>query len=170
MPQESPTTQPPAAMAFDRDEWELLVTLPRRVVVAATSAEPDTPRRTVAEGLVGIEAIAAGRSSPSRLVREVVAAIYATEDGSEADAGAEVFNDPGAGIAQTLTACGHANAVLARRASRVDADGYRAWLAEVAAAVCGAAHTGGLLGLGGVRVSVAESRFLDDLADTLTPD
>jgi hypothetical protein len=158
-------------MAFDRDEWELLVTLPRRVVVAATSAEPDTPRRTVAEGLVGLEAIAAGRSSPSRLVREVVAAIYAAEDGTEADdAAAEVFNDPDAGIAQTLAACGHANAVLGRRASRVDADGYRAWLAEVAAAVCGAAHTGGMLGLGGVRVSLAESRFLDDLADALTTD
>src|SRR4051812_23360995 len=154
-------------MAFDRDEWELLVTLPRRVVVAATSAEPDTPRRTVAEGLAGIEAIAAGRSSPSRLVREVVGAIYAAEDGTGDEAAAEVFNDPDAGIAQTLAACRHANTVLGRRATPVDADGYRAWLAEVAAAVCGAAHTGGVLGLGGLRVSLAESRFLDDLADAL---
>lgn len=168
MSQESPATPPPAALAFDRDEWELLVTLPGRVVIAATSAELDTPRRTVAEGLAGLEAIAAGRSSPSRLVREVVAAIYAADDG-EPTAAAEVFNDPEAGIAQTLTACRHANAALRSKAGLVDADGYRAWLAEVAATVCGAAHTGGVFGIGGARVSVAESRFLDNLADALAP-
>ncbi|MFC7482733.1 hypothetical protein ACFQX7_25835 [Luedemannella flava] len=72
-----------------------------------------------------------------------------------------------AGIAQTMAACRHANAVLKHRARLVDAAGYRAWLAEVAAAVCGAAHTGGVFGVGGARVTVAEGRFLDDLADAL---
>ena len=35
--------------------------------------EADSPRRTVSEGLAGIEAIAAGRDSASGLVRDVVA-------------------------------------------------------------------------------------------------
>src|SRR5437762_13482060 len=66
---------------FRRAEWELLVKLPGRVVVAATSAQADPPWRTVAEGLAGLDAIAAGRASASRLVRDVVTAIYAeTQD------------------------------------------------------------------------------------------
>ena len=54
-------------LPFRRAEWELLVRLPGRVVVAATSAHVDPARRTtVAEGLAGIDAIAAGRASASR--------------------------------------------------------------------------------------------------------
>ncbi|GAA1777797.1 hypothetical protein [Luedemannella helvata] len=165
MSQESSAAQPPVALAFERDEWELLVTLPRRVVIAATSAELDPPDRTVAEGLAGLEAIAAGRSSPSRLVREVVASIYAADD--RAEPSAEAFLDPEAGIAQTMNACRHANDLLKRKARYVDAAGYRAWLAEVAAAVCGAARTGGVSWLSSVTVTLAEGRFLDELAAAL---
>ncbi len=165
MSQESSATRPPAALAFDRDEWELLVTLPRRVVIAATLAEADTPRRTVAETLAGLEAIAAGRSSPSALVREIVAAIYAADDRGEFLG--EIIDDTEANIVQTLTACRHANEVLKRKARLVDAAGYRAWLAEAAAAVCGAAHIGGIFALGGIRVTLAESRFLEELAEAL---
>jgi hypothetical protein len=154
-----------AAASFARDEWELLTTLPRRVLIAATSAEADTQRRTVAEGLAGIEAIAAGRSSDSALVREVVTAIYAEEDGDAPTA--EEFDDRTAGIVQTLAACRHATDVLSARGTPSDAAAYRSWLTDVAAAVCGAAKTGGVLGVGGTRISVAERRFLDELRDSL---
>ena len=164
-PREPMPGQSSAAGSFARDEWELLTTLPRRVLIAATSAEADTQRRTVAEGLAGIEAIAAGRSSESALVREVVTAIYAEED---ADAPtAEEFDDRTAGIAQTLAACRHATALLSARGTPSDAAAYRSWLTDVAAAVCGAAKTGGVLGIGGARISVAERRFLDELRDSL---
>ena len=63
------------ALAFDRDEWELIVTLPRRVLMAAVAAAPADGRRA-AEGIAGIEAIASGLASPSPLVREVVGSIY----------------------------------------------------------------------------------------------
>src|SRR5438045_6145883 len=101
-----PRTEAP----FRREEWELLVRLPGRVVVAATSAEPDTARRTVAEGLAGIDAIAAGRASASRLVRDVVAAIYA-ETGDEAPV-AEEFHDRSGGMSDVLADCRAAAAVL----------------------------------------------------------
>src|SRR5262249_31368691 len=65
---------------FSREEWDLLVRLPGRVVIAATSAEPDSPHHSVAEGLAGIDAIAAGRNSASTFVRGVVSAIYAEQD------------------------------------------------------------------------------------------
>src|SRR5512138_130492 len=75
-----PSSKPRTEMPFRREEWDLLVRLPGRVVVAATLADPGIPRRAVAEGLAGIDAIAAGRASMSRLVRDVVAAIYDEAD------------------------------------------------------------------------------------------
>src|SRR5262249_30860938 len=128
---------------FPRDEWELLVRLPGRVVVAATSVQPDTPRRTVAEGLAGIDAIAAGRASASRLVRDVVAAIYAETGDDESPATAELSDPVG-----VLAGCREAARVLARRTGREDLDAYRHWLEAIAARVCQAARSGGLLGLG----------------------
>ena len=147
-----------AGLPFDRDEWELLVKLPGRVVVAATSAPPDAPWRTVTEGLAGIDAIAAGRASASRLVRDVVAAIYA-ETGDDPPVPGRV-PEP---TADVLASCRSAARLLADQASREDFDGYRHWLEAIAARVCRAAPTGGLLGLGGQLVRPAERAFLAGL-------
>jgi hypothetical protein len=152
---------PSTEVPYGRDEWELLVRLPGRVVVVATSAEADTARRTVAEGLAGIDAIAAGRASASRLVRDVVAAIYAENDDEQPTA--EEFHDRTAGIADVLAACREAGRVLSERAGREDRDAYRHWLESIAARVCQASRSGGLLGLGGPLVSTAEQRFLAQL-------
>src|SRR5438270_7267188 len=110
---------------FTRAEWERLVKLPGRVVVAATSAQADSARHTVHEGLAGIDAIAAGRASASRLVRDVVAAIYHEPD--EDRPAAEEFQDRAAGIAAVLAECRDAGRLLAERADRADADAYRHW-------------------------------------------
>jgi hypothetical protein len=155
-------TQARTELPFQRDEWDLLVRLPGRVVVAATSAQPDTARRTVAEGLAGIDAIAAGRASASRLIRDVVAAIYA-ETGDDEPPTAEEFHDRVGGIADVLVGCRAAARVLAERAGREDLDAYRHWLEAIAARVCQAARTGGVLGLGGQLVTPAEQRFLAEL-------
>jgi hypothetical protein len=154
-----------AAPAYPRHEWELLTGLPARVIVAATSAEPDGPRRTVAEGLAGLDAIAAGRAFDSDLVRAVVAAIYA-ESGDDRPV-AEEFTDRAAGLAEVLGACREAAGVLAARADPADSAAYRQWVQSIAARVCGASRSGGLFGLGGEHVSPAERRFLDDLAIAL---
>jgi hypothetical protein len=152
-----------AAALFRPEEWDLLVKLPGRVVVAATSVETDSARRTIAEGLAGIDAIAAGRASASRLVRDVVAAIYteSTDDDPPAD---EQFRDRVTGIADVLAACRVAGQLLTERVSRTDADAYRHWIEAIAGRVCHAARSGGSLGLGGAMVSPAERRFLDELA------
>jgi hypothetical protein len=123
------------ALAFDRDEWELVVTLPRRVLLAAVAAAPADGRRA-AEGIAGIEAIASGLASGSPLVREVVSAIYAeSHHGSaEADADADVIS------VRTLAACRYAASVLAQRCSPQDAAAYREWLLHIAAVVTGVAQ------------------------------
>jgi hypothetical protein len=164
---------------FRRDEWELLVRLPGRVAVAATSAvgtpdwrrsagstaEVNRGRQTVAEGLAGIDAIAAGRFSASPLVREVVAAIY-DETGDEEPA-AEEFRDRERGIAEVMAGCHTGAALLTGRVGREDADAYRHWLESIAARVCRAARSGGLFGVGGMPITETESRFLADLGAAL---
>jgi hypothetical protein len=160
MPQQHSDRQR-TGLPFTSEEWDLLVRLPGRVVVAATSAEADTSRRTVSEGLAGIEAIAAGRGSGSRLVRDVVGAIYHESD-DDAPA-AEEFRDRAGGIADVLDSCRVAARVLAERAGREDTDAYRHWLESIAARVCQASRTGGLFGMGGLVITPAEREFLAGL-------
>ena len=123
------------ALAFDRDEWELVVTLPRRVLLAAVAAAPADGRRA-AEGIAGIEAIASGLASPSPLVREIVGAIYAEshQDHEEPTTDADVIT------VRTLAACRYAASVVATRCGPDDATGYREWLLHIAAVVSGVAQ------------------------------
>lgn len=152
---------PASATAFERDEWELLVTLPRRVLLAAAAAEPEEARGA-AEGIAGIEAIASGLASPSPLVREVVGSIY-SESHSEPE---ELLG--GDGMLQTLSACRYAAEVLASRAGDDDAQAYRAWLCHIAAVVTGVAQ-GVSGGTPTGRVGLLESRFLYALSGVLRP-
>jgi hypothetical protein len=191
-----------ASLNFLPDEWELLTSLPAQVVIAATSvadgkfsvhdrgareltARVHDARQTVAEGLAGLDAIAAGRAFDSDLVRAVVAAIYAENDGRSAGSGrshlaafdgvdpvrqaraatpaAQAHRRP-AGV---LASCRSVTAVLSTRADPADSAAYRQWLQSIAARVCEAASSGGLLGLGGDLLSDAEREFLDELGSAL---
>ena len=63
--------------------------------------------------------------------------------------------------------CRAAALVLDARAHPDDAAAYRGWVESIAQRVCGAAKSGGVLGVGGVTHSVAEQKFLADLAEAL---
>jgi hypothetical protein len=144
--------------AFPSGEWQLLTGLPRQVMIAASSAAPDNPGRTVVECLAGLDAIAAGRASDTDLVRAVVAAIYA-----EADPGVTVaaeFGDRAAGRTRVLTECRNATGVLAVRADPAESAAYRQWVQSIAARVCAASASSGPPG-------GAERRFLADLGSAL---
>ncbi|GII21286.1 hypothetical protein [Planosporangium mesophilum] len=148
------TSRSPIALPFPPAEWDLLVRLPGRVLIAATAVRPEDARHTVGEGLAGIEAIAAGRASPSRLPHDVVAAIYAERAG---DVDPREFADPRSAMVSVLTDCRAAARTLARRVAGSDADAYRDWLVEIATTVCSAGRPHGW-------VTLAEQRFLADLA------
>jgi hypothetical protein len=169
MPSRSGPREGVGTAAFTTPEWSALVALPRRVIVAATSAEADDPRRTVAEGLAGLEAVAAGRAFDSDLVRAVVADFYAETEGDPTDGEtpvAEEFADRAAGLAAVLHDCREATRVLGR-ADPADSAAYRQWIQWIAARVCAAARSGGVLGVGGEQVSTKERRFLADLGTAL---
>ena len=164
---------PQSTLSLDRDEWELLVTLPRRVLMAAAAAE-EADGHGAAEGIAGIEAIASGLASPSPLVREVVASIY-SESHSEP---VELLGDGDA--LPTIAACRYASELLTARCSVEDAEAYRGWLNHIAAVVSGIAQ--GMAGVtspagriapaaGGSaspgRGALTESRFLYALGGVL---
>jgi len=145
-------------LSLDRDEWELLVTLPRRVLMVAAAAE-EADGNGAAQGIAGIEAIAAGLASPSPLVREVVASIY-SESHTEPT---ELIGD--GDMLPTLAACRYASELLTDRCPAEDAAAYRGWLYHIAAVVSGVAQ-----GMAGSRRgALTESRFLYALGGVLRP-
>ncbi|WP_196255779.1 hypothetical protein [Micromonospora sp. WMMC415] len=161
---------PLTTAVYSTAEWELLTTLPGRVVVAAAAPGPGRPGRGVTAGLAGLDAVAAGRAFDSDLVRAVVAAIYARHDGASpsagrfADLGSLSTAPPGAttqALVDLLAAARAAARVLQRRADPADSAAYRQWVQSVAARVCRAEP-------GGDRFpGAADRRFLDRLGDAL---
>jgi hypothetical protein len=133
-------------------EWDLLVGLPGRVLIAATTVAPDRSSHGVPEVLAGIDAIAAGRTSASRLVSDIVSVIFAEQLG-EGDPWE--FVDPRSGIANVLAECRTAARTLENRISSTDAAAYRAWLIDIATTACAGTQP-------------AERRFLADLTLALT--
>lgn len=141
---------PSTTAGYSAAEWELLTRLPGRIVVVTAASGPGRVPRGVAAGLAGLEAVAAGRSFDSDLVRAVVAAIYARDDPRACD--------PAADPVDLLADCRAAVRVLQRRADPADSAAYRQWTQSVAARVCQRS---------GAAVSPADRRYLDRLGAAL---
>jgi len=158
-----------AQMGFSDEEWGLLVGLPQAVVTAASAAETDGTRRTMAEGAAGHEAISAGRESPSPLVSAVAVELVSRVGDPEAGEELPVITppEPAAAISDALDRARAAAAVLAARVDEGESGAYRHWIVSIAEQVVTAASTGGVLGLGGEQVTESERSFRDRLAAAL---
>ncbi|MEV4656223.1 hypothetical protein [Micromonospora sp. NPDC049301] len=154
---------------FSDEEWGLLVGLPQSVLTAASAAESDGTRRTMAENAAGLETIAAGRESASPLVAAVAGEIVTRVGDPESGEELPVIEpaDPRAMIDDVLLRAAEAAALLGARVDEGAAGAYKHWLVKIAEQVVGAASSGGLLGLGGESVSDSERRFRDRLAHVL---
>jgi hypothetical protein len=154
---------------FSDDEWGLLVGLPQAVLTAASAAESDSARRTMAESASGLEEIAAGRESPSPLVtavaQELVSRVGDPETGEELPVIEPT--DPEGMIADVLDRARTVSILLANKVDEGEAGAYKHWLINIAEQVVGAAPSGGVLGLGGDLVSESERRFRDELSHVL---
>jgi hypothetical protein len=160
---------------FSDQEWSLLVGLPESVLSAASIVESDSGHRTQSEGEAGLAAIADGRGSGSPLVEAVATALVA-QLGGDPDLGEEppvvvAPDDPAGYIAECLARAQAASALLAAKSPEDigagDAGAYRHWLVTIADSVVNAASSGGLLGIGGERVSAAEQSFVGRLTVAL---
>lgn len=154
---------------FSDKEWGLLVGLPQAVLMAASAAEHDGSRRTMAENAAGLDAIAAGRGSGSPLVEAVATELVARVGDPERGDEVPVIepSDPAAYGTDVLQRAGEAATLLARRVDEGEAGAYKHWLVSIAEQVVSAAATGGVLGFGGELITEAERRFRDELARVL---
>jgi hypothetical protein len=154
---------------FSDDEWGLLVGLPQSVLTAASAAESDSARRTMAESAAGLETISSGRESASPLVsavaQEVVSRVGDPEMGEELPMIEP--DDPQAMIADVLDRARTVSRMLANKVDEGEAGAYRHWLVKIADEVVGAAPSGGVLGLGSDQVTDSERRFRDHLSHVL---
>ena len=158
-----------AQFGFTDAEWGLLVGLPQSVLTAASAATPDSTRKTRAETAAGLDVISDARASASPLVAAVAGAILARAGDPELGEEPPVIepSDPIAYAQDVLGRATEANALLAAKAERADAETYKHWLVEIAESVVGAASSGGVLGIGGEQVTDTEREFRDDLAKAL---
>jgi hypothetical protein len=156
-------------LGFTDEEWGLLVGLPQAVLTAASAAESDGTRRTLAENAAGLEAIAEGRESPSRLVTAVAHDVVSRVGDPEAGEELPIIepDDPKAMIAGALLRARTASLLLANKVDEGEAGAYRHWLVNIAEQVVSAAPTGGMLGVGGDVVTDTERRFRDELSHVL---
>src|SRR5258706_11816056 len=132
-----------------RPEWDLLVRLPRTVLVSACAGDDRV------DAVAGVEAIAAGQRSRALLVRAVVAAIFAeqlTDTDIDAGSGDGAIGGATAGL---LVDCGFAVRLLAERLGADTALAYGEWLMDIAASVGRIAWRPGLIRLRGVDVHFA---------------
>ncbi|MEV6923467.1 hypothetical protein AB0M46_02980 [Dactylosporangium sp. NPDC051485] len=138
-----------------RPEWDLLVRLPRSVLVAACAGDDRV------DAVAGVEAIAAGQRSRALLVRGVVAAIFAEQlTDNDIDA-------TSARPAAVLADCGYAVRLLVERLGPDVALAYGEWLMDIAASVGRTAWEAGRIRLGGVEIPLAERRFVNGIAQEL---
>lgn len=156
---------------FADPEWNLLVGLPQAVASAASLAQADGTRRTLIEGEAGLAAISDGRESSSALVREISEQLIERLGGDpelgEAPPVVVDPEDPRAYVDDTLDRARRSVKLLAARVDEGDVGAYRHWLMSIAGQVVEAATTGGLLGLGGERVTESEQSFVHRLGVTL---
>jgi alkyl sulfatase BDS1-like metallo-beta-lactamase superfamily hydrolase len=164
------TNQPLSTeFGFSDAEWGLLVGLPQAVLNAASAAESDGTRRTMAENTAGLETIAAGRESASPLVAavagELVSRIGDPEAGEELPRIEPAV--PEALLTDVLDRAGAAARLLAAKVDKGEAGAYKHWLLSIAEQVVSAASSGGMLGLGGEVVTDSERKFRDALSHML---
>ena len=152
------------------DDRALLCGLPSRLIAAAVRADPVGPVGTLEELVQGLGSLVEGadelRDNP--LVAEVFAAYK--EDGQGEWRALELVEGGGPDlVAEVLADCRRANALLAP-APPSQALEFKRWLLGIADHVTAAAASGGILGIGGRRVSAEEEAFLAALADALSLD
>ncbi|GAA4454287.1 hypothetical protein GCM10023170_045680 [Phytohabitans houttuyneae] len=166
-----PVTEQPvySTLGFSDEEWGLLTGLPLAVLTAASAAESDGTRRTLAEGAAGLEAVSAGREGASPLVTLVAQEVVSRAGDPEAGEELPLISpeDPEAYTADVLGRATQAAALLRGKVDEGEAGAYGHWLVSIAEQVVTAAPSGGMLGIGGDLVTEPERRFRDALAKAL---
>jgi hypothetical protein len=156
--------------AFSAVEWAILTDLPERIVASAITADPISGLGAILEEVAGLTQLSHGamRRPESSLVQEVFAEY---KEGGEGEARTLELSQQGIEqlVPETVELAARVAELLAERVPPEESAAYAAWLRETAESVCGAARSGGILGIGGRRVSEEEEAFLAQLDAAFAP-
>ena len=156
---------------FTADEWKLLLESVTMAGIAVSAADPSGLWGLLKESLAsGTELVKAKMDPGSNpLIKAVVADFESAEGRTTARDGLKEKLKglkPAEIPAKCIETLRQAAAVVDAKAP-ADASAFKAWLRQISQHVAEAATEGGLLGIGGVRVSDAEKATLKEISSAL---
>jgi hypothetical protein len=154
---------------FTSDEWQRILSLPQVASFYLTLASPSNPVGLAQEMIASTKGIVEALKSTSgnELIDAVAADIREkAEKGERMEPPIKAGNDLNEMKAQCLQACRDVAALLSQKAP-ADAQAYKQWVYQAAQNSAAAAKEGGVFGIGGERVSEAETAALKDIAAAL---
>jgi hypothetical protein len=154
---------------FTSEEWELLVSLPQVAALYLALASPSGPLGLVQEMMASTKGIveALKVSSGNELIDAVAADMREkVEKREKLEPPLKPGNDLNEMKARCLQVCRDGAALLSQKAP-ADAEQYKQWVYQSAQNSANAAREGGVFGIGGERVSEAETAALKEIAVAL---
>ena len=157
---------------FTSEEWQLILSMPQVASLYLALASPSNPVGLAQEMIASTKGLAEAlkASSGNELIDAVAADIRGKAEKRERlEPPLKPSNDPNEMKAQCLQACRDVAALLSQKAP-ADAEQYKQWVYQSAQNSANAAKEGGVFGIGGERVSEAETAALKEIAIALDID
>ena len=154
---------------FTSEEWQQILSLPQVASLYLALASPSNPLGLAQELIASTKGIVeALKSSSGNELIDAVAADFRekAEKRERMESPLKTSNDPNEMKAQCLQISREVAALLSQKAP-ADARAYKQWVYQAAQNSASAAKEGGFLGIGGERVSEAETAALKELATAL---
>ncbi len=154
---------------FTLEEWQRILSLPQVASLYLALASPSGPLGLAQEMIASTKGIveALKASSGNELIDAVAADIREKAEKRERlEPPLKPGNDLSEMKAQCLKACRDVAALLSQKAA-ADAEQYKQWVYQSAQNSANAAKEGGVFGIGGERVSEAETAALKEIAIAL---
>ena len=154
---------------FTSEEWQLILSMPQVASLYIALASPSNPLGLAQELIASTKGIVETlkTTSGNELLDAVSADIREkVEKRERLEPPFKTSNDLNQIRAQCLQACREVAALLSQKAP-ADAQAYKQWVYQAAQSSANAAKEGGVFGIGGERVSEAETAALKEIATTL---
>jgi hypothetical protein len=154
---------------FTSEEWQRILSLPQVASLYLALASPSNPLGLAQELIASTKGILETlKSSSGNELIDAVAADFRekAEKRERMESPLKTSNDPNEMKAQCLQISREVAALLSQKAP-ADAQAYKQWVYQAAQNSANAAKEGGFLGIGGERVSEAETAALKELATAL---
>ena len=154
---------------FTSEEWQLILSMPQVASLYLALASPSNPLGLAQELIASTKGIVETlkTSSGNELMDAIGADIREkVEKRERLEPPLKTSNDLNDMKAQCLQACREVAALLSQKAP-ADTQAYKQWVYQAAHNSANAAKEGGVFGIGGERVSEAETAALQEIAQAL---